>query len=98
MATEKEILNIEYHTRILVKEALRRYGSARTASKYLKVSDRTVFRYMNKFNKGEIQKIKTISGQVYRVVLGPFSSIDSANKTVKMVKSSGHDALILINK
>jgi hypothetical protein len=50
MATKKEILNIEYHTRILVKEALRRYGSARTASKYLEVSDRTVFRYMNKFN------------------------------------------------
>jgi hypothetical protein len=45
-----EILNIEYHTRILVKEALRRYGSAKIASKYLKVSDRTVFRYMDKFN------------------------------------------------
>lgn len=45
-----EILNIEYHTKVLVKEALRRYGSAKIASKYLEVSDRTVFRYMHKFN------------------------------------------------
>ena len=53
---------------------------------------------MSKFNKGEIQSVKTISGSIFRVVLGPFNNIDSANKTVKMVKNSGHDALILINK
>ncbi len=53
---------------------------------------------MSKFNKGEIQSVKTISGNIFRVVLGPFSNIDSANKTVKMVKNSGHDALILVNK
>lgn len=50
MAGKKENLNIEYHTRILVKEALRRYGSAKIASKYLEVTDRTVYRYMNTFN------------------------------------------------
>ena len=60
------------------------------ANKFLK--------YMSKFNKGEIQSVKTISGIIFRVVLGPFSNIDSANKTVKMVKNSGHDALILVNK
>lgn len=50
MAGKKENLNIEYHTRILVKEALRRYGSAKIAAKYLQVTDRTVHRYMHKFN------------------------------------------------
>lgn len=50
MDTKEENLNIEYNTKILVREALRRYGSAAEASKYLEVSDRTVFRYMDKFN------------------------------------------------
>jgi len=81
-------LNSRYNKEVYVQVGS--FSKENNAAKFL--------RYMNKFNKGEIQKIKTISGQVYRVVLGPFSSIDSANKTVKMVKSSGHDALILINK
>ncbi len=81
-------LNSRYNKEVYVQVGS--FSKENNAAKFL--------RYMNKFNKGEIQKIKTISGQVYRVVLGPFSSIDSANQTVKMVKSSGHDALILINK
>jgi len=50
MGRKKENLNIDYNSRILVKEALRRYGSAKMASKYLGVTDRTVFRYMDKYN------------------------------------------------
>jgi len=47
---KEENLNIEYHTKMLLKEALRRYGSAKIASRYLQVTDRTVHRYMHKFN------------------------------------------------
>ena len=45
-----EILNIDYHTKILLKEALRRYKGPSEAYKHLKISKRTVFRYMQKFN------------------------------------------------
>jgi len=65
MAGEKENLNIEHNTRMLVKEALRRYGSAKIAAKYLEVTDRTVFRYMHKYNldkNGNDNEIHTARG------------------------------------
>lgn len=55
-----ENLNIEYHTKILVRKALRRYGSPKTASKYLEISDRTVHRYMKNFNLDKNGKDTTI--------------------------------------
>lgn len=55
-----ENLNIEYHFKILVREALRRNGSPKKASKYLEISDRTVHRYMKKFNLDKNGKDTTI--------------------------------------
>ena len=45
----KENLNIEENKIILIKEALRRTQSPSGASLLLKVSDRTIHRYINKY-------------------------------------------------
>ena len=57
MAAKKEVLNIDYHTNILVREALRRYDAVKEASMYLEVNVRTVFRYIRKYNI-DYKKIK----------------------------------------
>lgn len=57
MAAKKEVLNIDYHTNILVREALRRYDTVKEASMYLEVNVRTVFRYIRKYNI-DYKKIK----------------------------------------
>jgi hypothetical protein len=46
----KENLNIEENRIILIRAALRRAQSPLGASLLLKVSDRTVHRYINKYN------------------------------------------------
>ena len=48
--TMAEILNIDYHAKILVREALIRSKSVEDAATKLEVSVRSVFRYMNKFD------------------------------------------------
>lgn len=65
------------------------FSKRSNAEKFLK--------YMNKFNPGEIQTVKTRSGKVHRVVLGPMPSIGKANNTIGDIKRSGHDAILLVN-
>lgn len=63
-----EILNIDYHTKILVREALIRSKDVADAATKLEVSVRSVFRYMKKFDIDykEIKKIrKDRKGRVF---------------------------------
>ena len=45
-----ENLNIEYHTKIHVTVALRKYQSPKEAAKHLGITSRTVHRYIHKYN------------------------------------------------
>jgi len=45
-----ENLNIEYHTRLYVTVALRRYQSPTEAAKHLGITSRTVHRYIKKYS------------------------------------------------
>lgn len=45
-----ENLNIEYHTKIYVTVALRKYQSPKEAAKHLGITSRTVHRYIHKYN------------------------------------------------
>jgi molybdenum-dependent DNA-binding transcriptional regulator ModE len=47
---DKDNLKIDYHREILVREAVRRCDSILEASKQLGVSDRTLHRYLRKYN------------------------------------------------
>lgn len=49
MARAKEILNIDYHKERYVTEALIRSKGILEASKLLEVSERSVFRYMDRY-------------------------------------------------
>ena len=49
MATKKEVLNIDYHIERYTIEALMRTNTVLEASKLLKVSERSVFRYMDRY-------------------------------------------------
>jgi transcriptional regulator with GAF, ATPase, and Fis domain len=44
-----EILNIDYHTRIYVMYALKKYNSPTIAAKHLGITARTIHRYINKW-------------------------------------------------
>jgi len=44
-----EILNIEYHTRVYVMHALKKYKSPTIAAKHLGITARTIHRYINKW-------------------------------------------------
>jgi len=44
-----EILNIEYHTRVYVMHALKKYKSPTIAVKHLGITARTIHRYINKW-------------------------------------------------
>jgi len=44
-----EILNIDYHTRIYVIHALKKYKSPTIAAKHLGITARTIHRYINKW-------------------------------------------------
>lgn len=44
-----EILNIEYHTRLYVMHALKKYKSPTIAAKHLGITARTIHRYINKW-------------------------------------------------
>ncbi len=49
MDTEKEILNIDYHIERYTIEALMRSNTIPEAAKLLEVSERSVFRYMDRY-------------------------------------------------
>lgn len=49
MATKKEILNIDYHIERYTIEALMRTKTIPEAAKLLEVSERSVFRYMDRY-------------------------------------------------
>ncbi len=49
MDAEKEILNIDYHTERFTIEALMRTDTVPEAAKLLEVSERSVFRYMARY-------------------------------------------------
>ena len=48
----EEILNIEYHTKILVIKALNRSGMSCEAAQLLGISERTLYRYKKQYNIG----------------------------------------------
>ena len=60
MDTEKEILNIDYHTERYTIEALMRSKTIPEAAKLLEVSERSVFRYMDRYeiNYKEIKRAR----------------------------------------
>ena len=60
MDTEKEILNIDYHTERYTIEALMRSNTIPEAAKLLEVSERSVFRYMDRYqiNYKEIKRAR----------------------------------------
>ena len=49
---------------------------------------------MKKFNKGEIQQVKTKTGIVHRVLLGPMDNPKRANDIMIQIKNAGHDAIL----
>ncbi len=60
MDTEKEILNIDYHIERYTIEALMRSNTIPEAAKLLEVSERSVFRYMDRYeiNYKEIKRAR----------------------------------------
>tara|TARA_R100000951_G_scaffold28045_1_gene24083 strand:+ start:2804 stop:3001 length:198 start_codon:yes stop_codon:yes gene_type:complete len=62
MATKKEILNINYHIERYTIEALMRTKTIPEAANLLKVSERSVFRYMVRYeiNYEEIKRAREL--------------------------------------
>ena len=62
MATKKEILNIDYHIERYTIEALMRTKTIPEAANLLKVSERSVFRYMVRYeiNYEEIKRAREL--------------------------------------
>ena len=62
MATKKEILNINYHIERYTIEALMRTKTIPEAAKLLEVSERSVFRYMVRYeiNYEEIKRAREL--------------------------------------
>jgi len=52
-------------------------------------------KFMNKFNEGEIQRVKSNNRYINRVLLGPMENLSKANSTITSIKNSGHDAIII---
>ncbi len=52
-------------------------------------------KFMKKFSSGQIEKNKTSNGFIHRVLLGPMENVDKANNTIKDIKNSGHDAILI---
>jgi len=65
MDTEKEILNIDYHIERYTIEALMRSNTIPEAAKLLEVSERSVFRYMDRYeiNYKEIKRARKFRKQ-----------------------------------
>lgn len=42
-----EILNIEYHTKILMHKALNKYSTLKEAAKRLRITEQTIYKYIN---------------------------------------------------
>ncbi len=55
---------------------------------------RNFLKFMKKFNKGEIQQVKTKTGIVHRVLLGPMDNPKRANDIMIQIKNAGHDAIL----
>ena len=62
MARAKEILNIDYHKERYTIEALMRSKTIPEAAKLLEVSERSVFRYMDRYeiNYKEIKRAREL--------------------------------------
>ena len=62
MATKKEVLNIDYHIERYTIEALMRTNTVPEAAKLLDVSERSVFRYMVRYeiNYEEIKRARKL--------------------------------------